>query len=169
MDIAVARNSGTVQCMAYSFLHQEVPGTFQRASEEVLKQRKIVRARRPAAAAPSVSAAPSTTNPFAGVQLASAGVNPFSGIQLAAANVTKDEEKPEEENEQEASGKQAVDTKEAQPQVALPKDPLFTGGFGSLASGSQATPALSMFGASAAGSGGFGSLGKASFGFPTRC
>ncbi|KAK7234456.1 spectrin binding protein [Aureococcus anophagefferens] len=58
-------------------------GTFQRASAEKLKTRRIVKARRPAQMAP-VAEAPTSTNPFANVSLAApASTNPFANITLA--------------------------------------------------------------------------------------
>ena len=51
-------------------------GTFARASEEELKGRKIIKARRPGQA--SASAA----NPFAAVSLTSSSGNPFAGVSL---------------------------------------------------------------------------------------
>jgi Ran-binding protein 3 len=61
-------------------------GTFSRASEEVLKQRKIIRARRPAIA-PSSAAPPAGANPFAGIQLshdaaAAPSAKPFANVSL---------------------------------------------------------------------------------------
>ena len=60
------------------------PGNFSRASEDVLKQRKIVRARR--GAAPAGGDAAAKANPFAGIQLTGAApapaANPFAGVSL---------------------------------------------------------------------------------------
>ena len=59
-------------------------GTFQRASAEKLKTRRIVKARRPAQMAP-VAEAPTSSNPFANVSLAApASTNPFANVALAA-------------------------------------------------------------------------------------
>ena len=59
-------------------------GTFQRASAEKLKTRRIVKARRPAQMAP-VAEAPTSSNPFANVSLAApASTNPFANVTLAA-------------------------------------------------------------------------------------
>ncbi|PSC76436.1 nuclear pore complex NUP50A [Micractinium conductrix] len=65
------------------------PGNFARASEDVLKQRKIVRARRGA----DVGGAPKAANPFAGIQLAAAAggvpaANPFTGVSFTAGGAT---------------------------------------------------------------------------------
>lgn len=158
---------------------QEAPGTFQRASEEVLKQRKIVRARRSAAPAPAAGAA--SANPFAGVQLG-ASSNPFAGIQLApsAAQPTTDatpanddagtEEAAQDDKKPEGEPAKAEEPESAaQPETAASaaataaespvKNPLFSGGFGSLASGTQPGSGLSLFGSSITSAGGFGSLG----------
>lgn len=59
------------------------PGNFARASEDVIKQRKIVRARRGGDAGAGGAA---KANPFAGIQLAAApapaAANPFAGVSL---------------------------------------------------------------------------------------
>ncbi|PRW58407.1 nuclear pore complex NUP50A-like isoform X1 [Chlorella sorokiniana] len=65
---------------------QEVadPGNFSRASEDVIKQRKIVRARRGGGATGGDGA--TKANPFAGIQLTGAApapaANPFAGVSL---------------------------------------------------------------------------------------
>lgn len=78
---------------------QVVAGEFRRADESTLKQRRIFKARRGAAAAVPASAAvptegmtattaggtaaPAAANPFASISLtAPAGGNPFSGVSL---------------------------------------------------------------------------------------
>ena len=53
-------------------------GTFQKASEEVMAGRRVIKARRPAGGA-GQSAPPASNNPFAGVSLAAptTGGNPY--------------------------------------------------------------------------------------------
>lgn len=46
---------------------QEQPGEFSKASEEVMKKRKIVRPKRAAATLPGSSAGAGGANPFAGI------------------------------------------------------------------------------------------------------
>ncbi|KAL3133297.1 hypothetical protein ABBQ38_007177 [Trebouxia sp. C0009 RCD-2024] len=64
---------------------QEAHGEFAKASEDVMKKRKIVRPKRAAGALPGSSAAASGSNPFAGVSLTA---NPFAGVNLTAAPQT---------------------------------------------------------------------------------
>eukprot|EP00887_Chlorella_sp_A99_P005772 scaffold1.g5772.t1 len=151
-------------------------GSFARASEDVIKQRKIVRARRGADAGGGSGA-----NPFAGIQLtgtsaaAPAAANPFAGVALfpvkpaeqpaavagGKAKAEAGEAKPAEvgaEKEEEGSAEKEEEEKEAQAAAvpALAK----AGGFGALASGGAA------FGCSgfASTGGGFGSLASSTGG-----
>lgn len=147
------------------FLQPQEAGTFARASEQVLKQRKIIRARRGGPAEPPAAA---SANPFANVQLASAppaAANPFAGIALVApkpaaaqpeqprtaAEGTK--EAPEEAPEAKTEEQKAVEAEAPKP-AAL-------GGFGGFGSG--ASGGGLAFGSSAAG--GFGGVAPASSGF----
>ncbi len=152
-------------------------GTFARASEDVLKQRKIIRARRGATSAAAAPAAGS--NPFANVQLASgagalpaaAPANPFAGVSLvapAAAPAAAEPPAPAVEEET----KQAVDEdkKPAEETVAptaeepAAKPTPIGGGFGSFGaaapSGGLAFGSSGGFGSVKTGTGGFGFLGK---------
>ena len=62
-------------------------GTFQRASAEKLKTRRIVKARRPAQMAP-VAEAPTSSNPFANVSLAALEPRRVGGGVRLAATLT---------------------------------------------------------------------------------
>ena len=57
-------------------------GTFARASEDELKGRKIIKARR------SGQSGPPAANPFAGVSLTSSTGNPFAGVSLLGAKAS---------------------------------------------------------------------------------
>lgn len=163
---------------------QEPPhGTFARASEEVLKQRKIVRARRG-----PTSGTGAQPNPFANIHLAPTGTtttasNPFAGISLvpaqppAALDTQNQTSAPKEKNadteEEERSGNaaqkadeeegaEAKDVKEDAPPKPKPFET--SGGFGALATGTtRGFGGFGGFGALASSGtapGGFGSLGK---------
>ena len=67
---------------------QEAHGEFAKASEDVMKKRKIVRPKRAAGALSGSSAAASGSNPFAGVSLTGAPANPFAGVNLTAVPQT---------------------------------------------------------------------------------
>ena len=64
-----------------------IPGTWQKADESVLAQRKIRKAKRPTPAAEGGSLPLPPANPFAGVELSAAepAANPFANVQLTAA------------------------------------------------------------------------------------
>lgn len=73
----------------FSPLFQEEPGTFQRASEEVLKSRRIVKARRAGEAATQTSEQSGASNPFAKITLTIPGQPGASGrIESVAAGPT---------------------------------------------------------------------------------
>ncbi|KAL0054625.1 hypothetical protein WJX82_000112 [Trebouxia sp. C0006] len=66
----------------------EQHGEFAKASEEVMKKRRIVRPKRGGgslAGSTPAAAAPASANPFAGVSWTSAAANPFGGVNLTAA------------------------------------------------------------------------------------
>ena len=67
---------------------QEQHGEFAKASEDVMKKRKIVRPKRAAGALAGSSTAASGSNPFAGVSLTGAPANPFAGVNLTAVPQT---------------------------------------------------------------------------------
>lgn len=172
---------------------QEIePGIFSRASEQVLKQRKIVRARRPGAAAVAGGpTAPASANPFANVQLAPGGAaatpsaNPFAGISLvkppspaaepeakqqaastaAPAPVTADKE-GEPESKDATADKESEPVKAAEDAEPPAADKPAAGGFGAL---SSTAPGLSFgssggFGALSSSAGGFGGFASAASG-----
>lgn len=89
----------------------EAPGTFKRASDDVIKQRRIVKARRP----PSLPAAVGSVG--------AASTNPFGGISLVAAAAPKEEEKksavPEKETDK---AKTALEMEEKQQAKAPGKE-----------------------------------------------
>ena len=60
---------------------------FAKASEEVMKKRRIVRPKR-AGGLSSSQTTSGAANPFAGVSLAGPSSNPFAGVNLAAAPQT---------------------------------------------------------------------------------
>lgn len=70
------------------FQEQEQHGEFAKASEDVMKKRKIVRPKRAAGALPGSSAPAGASNPFAGVNLTGGPANPFAGASLTAAPQT---------------------------------------------------------------------------------
>ncbi|KAJ8611978.1 hypothetical protein CTAYLR_004373 [Chrysophaeum taylorii] len=71
----------------------ETAGTFKRASDEVLKKRRIVKARRPAPAPVTVAAA--ANNPFASVTLsAKPAANSFAAVSLVPAPAPTDDPEP---------------------------------------------------------------------------
>lgn len=77
------------ECSRYAlFQEQEAHGEFAKASEDVMKKRKIVRPKRAAGALPGISTTASGSNPFASVSLTGAPANPFAGVNLAAAPQT---------------------------------------------------------------------------------
>lgn len=139
-------------CTIHHVMQPLESGTFARASEDVIKQRKIIRARR----APSMmTTAPATaSNPFANVQLTSTtanttSTNPFSGISLfppstktpaGAAEDGKPGENPQAAEENPTSASSGLGNPSG----------TATGGFGAIASGGG-----SAFGSS---TGGFGAL-----------
>ncbi|KAL6768931.1 NUP50B [Auxenochlorella protothecoides x Auxenochlorella symbiontica] len=109
--------------------HEE-PGTFQRASDEVLKQRKIIKARRPAQGSAGAAVPASPANPFAGIQLAPATENPFAGIQLAPAPVPAQTVAPSvgsgEDTQVQGDVEGAEDVATAVPDSALAEAPVTT-------------------------------------------
>lgn len=137
-------------------------GSFQRANEDVLKQRKIVRARRAAGATGSSD----NVNPFAGVALqAPAAVNPFAAVALvqpaaaAAEGAAVQAEAPKQvaaTTEQPEAGGEAA----AEPAKAAAPAAAGGGGFGGLgaAGGSLFGAAAPASGFTGASGGGFGSL-----------
>jgi len=141
-------------------MQEVVAGVYARASEDVLKQRRMIRARR--SAAPVTSATIPASNPFAAVKLAPTNIetvpaaNPFAGVSLAPPKPAEElpvAEKPtspgdaapekKAENQHDPTGK----SEQVKPD---------SGGFGALASGGSLA-----FGAS---SGGFGALSSGSGG-----
>ncbi|KAL0036042.1 hypothetical protein WJX77_012250 [Trebouxia sp. C0004] len=67
----------------------EQQGEFAKASEEVMKKRRIVRPKRGGgslAGSTPAAAALASANPFAGVSLTSAAASPFGGVNLTAAS-----------------------------------------------------------------------------------
>jgi hypothetical protein len=142
-------------------------GAFQRASSDVLKQRKIIKARRP----PAVTAA-AAANPFAGIQLVSSGAipavpaaNSFAGLSFPAPKPAADaaavaqgvEAAPAEEKttspEQAHKGAEKKEDfpKPAEEAVSKP----VSSGFGSI---SGASNGGFLFGGAGAGGGGFGAM-----------
>lgn len=147
-------------------------GSFARASEDVLKQRKIIRARR----GPTAGVAPAAgSNPFANVQLAPAAgapappaANPFAGVSLVApapaaaapALETTKEEKAAVEGEKKS---EVEITPAAEDPAFKPAAATTVGGFGSF--GAAAAAATPSGGLAFGSSGGFGSVKTGGFGF----
>lgn len=166
---------------------QHEPGTFSRASEDVIKQRKIVRARRglQASAPPSDNPA----NPFANIQLLPTKEGPETeteehkgndaDTEAKTAQVTKKgpderEEKLNNEKEENQSDKQQEIGDKDQDSKGLVANTSQAGvgnptggfggfgGFGALASNSGEGLVFGLNSGSSTGFGGFGGLGRPS-------
>lgn len=154
-------------------------GTFSRASEEVLKQRKIVRARRsghpaPASSAPAVGGTSEDSkeginksapaNPFAGIEMkATTATNPFSGVTLAAPRKEDVDASNAEAGKTKDGAQESIEqTAKAETGFGVPSSTT-SGGFGALSS--KSGPAFGSgggFGALASsGAGGFGGFSSA--------
>ncbi len=159
----------------FNYVQPIEAGTFARASEDVLKQRKIIRARRgPTSDAPPAAA----SNPFANVQLApgagsaapaaAPAANPFAGVSLVApaaapAPAAAVTEAPAEEEKKAEAAAAPVAAEDPAPKPAAAPAPV-VGGFGSFGAAAAAAPSGGLaFGSS----GGFGSVktGTGGFGF----
>lgn len=152
-------------------------GNFQKASEDVLKARKIVKARRGLAAVPASAAPPAadaggngTSNPFAGINLAApGGKNPFTGFTLVPPAASKPVEGGEaaakgcDEGEGGAdktgSGEDEGKDRSEHTNAAATTT---TGLFGSTGAGTSLFP---TFGGVGSTGGGFGTLAKTGGGF----
>ncbi|KAK9868227.1 hypothetical protein WJX84_008039 [Apatococcus fuscideae] len=97
-----------------------VAGTFARASEDELKGRKIIKARR----GPKTDT--NSSNPFAGVNLTSATTNPFGGVSLASPqpNVISTPQAESKPTEIPAAGSGAQEESPAKQQSALDRNEL---------------------------------------------
>jgi len=162
---------------------QHEPGTFTRASEDVIKQRKIVRARRGLQASAPASDQPA--NPFANIQLLPTKVGPETkteedkgndaDTEAKTAQVTKgpdggEEKLSDEKQENQSDKQQEIGDKDQDSKGLVANTSQFGvgnstggfGGFGALASNSGEGLVFGLKSGSSTGFGGFGSLGRPS-------
>lgn len=126
------------------------PGIFQRAPEEVLKQRKIIKARRGPVAV--VQTLPASANPFVNITLAAPTApqgNSFHDVKLVKSSEDKPQDVKKDEGEKVSPPEMVGGENKATTRPTM-------GGFGSLASGGTGL----MFGGKSTG--GFGSLASES-------